>query len=200
MTNRTKILALATVGVVATSLAFAQTHANAFFGGLRSADGSFAQRFAQRFNIDESEVKTFMDELHAEKKAEHEADKDAKLDQLVTDGILTEEQKEAYKTKMEEFRSFMEENRPAPEDFASLTEEERQAQMEEHKTKMDEHRAEMEAWATEQGIDLEAVRKDLMPEGHKGRHGMRPGMRGEDRGPRPDFYFEQDEESPDDTI
>lgn len=113
-----------------------------------SGQGSLVERIATKFNLDESEVQ-------AEFKAHGQERQEARLDEAVADGTITEDQK----TLLMEKRAEMAESRP---DFSDMNEEEAMAAREEHRT-------EMKAWAEENGIDLEALR----PEGgQKHRAGM----------------------------
>lgn len=121
------------------------------------------QALVERFGLNQTEVETFFEEQHAARQAEREATHEANLDAAVTAGVITESQKDALVAKHAEMqveRETARENGEKPD-----------------KSEREEHRAEMEAWATEQGIDLEALHEFMQsqnPEG--GRHGMRKMM------------------------
>jgi hypothetical protein len=93
------------------------------------------QRIAEAFGLDQNEVAAVFEEERQERHQEH-------LDNLVEDGVITEEQRTLLEEKQEEMRA----EREAIRD-ADLTSEERHDAME-------ELRNEMETWAEENGIDL----------------------------------------------
>ena len=96
---------------------------------------------------------TWYTQKHDEMKKNMQQRLTEKLDQAVTDGKLTESQKQALLTKLsEEMGSFDKEN------FKKMTPEQR-------KTEIEKKRTELETWATSQGIDLNALPQFFM--GHK---------------------------------
>lgn len=108
---------------------------------------SIAQKIATRFNLNQDEVEQVFEENRAEHKAQMEQRQGERLDQLVSEGKLTEDQKNALIAKNEEWRNEREQNR---EEFRSMTKKERKESMEAHK-------AEMEKWFEENGIEREVV-------------------------------------------
>jgi len=107
----------------------------------QSKEGSthpMIQAFAQRFGLNEDEVKEVFDEVHADQFALIRESKEEGLNQAVEDGVITEEQKQALLDKFEEKK--------------------------EHKG---DHKVEMQTWFEEQGIDPEALR-EYWGYGHKG--------------------------------
>lgn len=118
---------------------------------------SLVQKLAQRFNLNESDVQAVFDEHHSEMHAQMKLRFEDHLSGLVTEGKITEAQKEAIFAKMEELKANRE---TLKEEFSSMSAEERKA-------KMQEKRAELEAWAQEQGIDL-SITGPLMFGHHKG--------------------------------
>ncbi|MFW5703578.1 MAG: hypothetical protein ACOCXQ_01975 [Patescibacteria group bacterium] len=96
-------------------------------------------QIAERFGLNEVEVRTVVEETQTANRAEHrkqrQEEMNDRLDKLVADGIYTQEQKELILQKHEEHQSD-EPSRGA-------------------------HHEEMEAWATEHNIDL----THLHPEG-----------------------------------
>lgn len=89
---------------------------------------SLIEKLADRFNLNEDEVKTFFDEQRQERHQLIMQSKEERLNQAVADGVITEEQKQALINK-----------------FA-----EKQAERE-------QHHEEMQAWFEQQGIDPEAL-------------------------------------------
>jgi len=99
------------------------------------------QEMVERFNLDESEVENFLNEKHQERMAEREAEVESKLNDAVSEGTITEDQKALILAKMEE-------NRTNKEDMRDLSREEKQEQAQ-------THREDMQTWAEQNGIDLE---------------------------------------------
>ena len=138
--------------------------------GLVSADdssdsngifGNLAQRISERFDLDQNEVESFFAEMHQERHQEREDRFEARLDELVSTGEITEEQKQAILNKHEEFQAQHQEMREALKDLTPV----------ERRETMETHHEEMKAWAEENGIDLEVVL------GSMGRfNGMKRGM------------------------
>lgn len=146
--------------ITATSLAVATFAILAGAASLQSVSAEelnnyppMVQRLAERFGLNADEVQEEFDTMHQERMQEREAQHNAQLDQLVEDGVLTQEQRDELEAMHEEFQA-------SHENMQSMTMEERHAAME-------EHRAEMDAWAEENNVDLLLIR----PEGR----GMGPG-------------------------
>lgn len=121
-------------------------------------DSAFATRLAQRFNLQEGEVKTFLAQEHEQRHENMKQRMEERLSTLVNEGKLTEEQKQAILAKhieLEALKETLKEKTP-----------------EERKAAMSEKRKEIEIWAQEQNIDLK-----LVFGGHfgnmTGRHGFR---------------------------
>lgn len=116
---------------------------------------------AERFNLDPVEVQAVFDAEHEEIRAAHEARAEERLQQMVVDGELTQEQADLITTKHEEHRALM-------EGLKDLTEEERG-------TAMKTHMEELRAWAEKNTIPVGM----LIGRGHHdGRdHGKHEGMK-----------------------
>lgn len=97
-------------------------------------------KLAERFGLNASDVQNVFQEVNDE----HEADRQARfaeyLDDLVSDGKLTETQKQTILDKHEEMESRMEE-------FKDLDPEQR-------REKMQQYHEELKKWATENGIEF----------------------------------------------
>ena len=130
------------------------------FGGGEGRD-SFIQALAEKFNLSEDEVDSFLEEQRTARQEERKTEREEHLNQLVSEGKLTEDQKNALIAKMEENQAEREANR---EEFQNMTREERQAQRQQHREEMDE-------WFEEQGIDKDEL-------GLRGGMGKRHGGRG----------------------
>lgn len=121
---------------------------------------SLAQRIAERFNLSQSDVQAVFDEVRKEKPAKMQANSEAQLSQLVTEGKITEAQKQLILQKRAELDAQRAANK---ESSKNLSQDERKAKMQAEKTAL-------ETWAKENGIDPQY----LMPQkgrGH-GRFGM----------------------------
>lgn len=97
----------------------------------------FIQKLIEKFNLNQEEVYNFLEEDREERRQEMQAHFEERLNQLVTDGKITETQKQAILSKKEEL------------------EQERAQNQEERGEKREEHMEEMKKWAEENGIDLD---------------------------------------------
>lgn len=153
--------------------------AQAVFADSTSKSLSVVERLSQRFNLKSDDVAQVFEEERTERQQERRQQQEEKLNQFVTDGKITEEQKQLILNKCEERRTEQEGNRAKKGSMKNLTSEERQAEMEARKNDREAHREEMENWLKENGIDS-ALLSDLGLGGfqggiHGGGHG---GMRG----------------------
>lgn len=161
---KNKILAVAgtaaVVGVTSLTglgIASAQSDSNVEPNGL-------VQKLAQKFNLDEGEVKAVFDEERTARETERQQKLETKLTQAVTDGTITEEQKQKIIAKISEIESereaFMESLKDATDD--------------ERKQAMEAKRTELKNWATENNIPEDYLRF-LGGPGHRGGPGGRMG-------------------------
>lgn len=111
---------------------------------------SIVDKIATKFSLNRDEVQLVFDEKHEERHAEREERQETRLQELVDNGMITSEQKTALQAKYEEMQA----KRQALHD--------QDLSHEEMRTQMEAARTEFEAWATEQGIDLEAIRPEGM--------------------------------------
>lgn len=120
-----------------------------------NGDG-LVDKIATTFGLNNEEVQAVFDEQKAERQVQKEENRAEHLQELVDNGTITTEQRDALETKKEEMKAAHE----ALKD-QDLTREE----MRENK---EQSREEFQQWAEEQGIDLESIK----PEGGKrGGHG-----------------------------
>ena len=103
------------------------------------------QKISQKFGLKESEVKTVFDQERTERQTQMKARFEERLNQAVSDGKITADQKKLIQAKHTEIEKERETNR---EKWQSMTQEERKASKESHKD-------EMQKWATENGIDMQ---------------------------------------------
>ncbi|OGD86998.1 hypothetical protein A2164_04195 [Candidatus Curtissbacteria bacterium RBG_13_35_7] len=116
------------------------------------------QKLVERFNLNQDEVVEVFQEAREERHQMMQEKIEERLNQAVTDGKITEEQKQAILAKKAEMQ-----NKRA--EFANLPREERwQA--------MNNFREEMRTWAQENNFDL----KEIFGFGHKGMDGKHFGM------------------------
>lgn len=142
----------------------------AFFGTTAYAQGNqngqrdMVQELAQKLGLDESKVQTAFDEIRSEHQEEMQAQFTDRLNQAVSEGKLTEDQKNLIIQKHEELSSQRESER---DQVQEMTREER-------RDFMQERRQEMQQWAEANGIDLQYL---MGPEGGRGPGtGMHGGM------------------------
>ena len=127
-----------------------------------SAYPSIVQKLVERFNLNTEEVQQVFDEVRNERRQQMQAHFEERLEQAVSDGKITKEQKQAILAKKGE----METNRGGlNKDLLSegLAPKERREEME-------SHRQEMKAWAEENGIDLDFLPM-LLGKGYRGGFG-----------------------------
>lgn len=109
---------------------------------------SLVQKISQKFGLNEAEVQAVFDETHAEMEAQRKGEHEKRLSQLVTEGKITEAQKQLIIAKGEELENKMKNSR---ETMANKTEAERKAIM-------DAERKELQEWANQNGIDLKYLK------------------------------------------
>ena len=122
--------ALLLTGVLTTSAVRAQEN---------SPGGGIAQRIAERFGLQTSDVQQVFDEVQTEHRQQMRSHQEERLNQLVEEGTITEEQKQALLEK----RAEMQVDRG---DCQILSPEERE-------TSREQHQAEMKSWLEENGLD-----------------------------------------------
>lgn len=123
------------------------------------------QKIAEKFNLNQDEVKQVFNEEREAHQAEMKQKREEELNKLVSEGKLTEDQKNALIAKQEEMQKNRESQR---EEMKDLSKEERQEKMKEYR---EAHRQEMEKFAEEQGIDLKEIHAQ-MGEGFGKKEGM----------------------------
>lgn len=117
---------------------------------------SIIQKLAQRFNLQEADVKAVFDEEHQARQAQMNTAFEQRLTQAVTDGKITEVQKTAILSKFSEMKAA----KLNPGQFKNQTPEQRKQVMEQKKS-------ELETWAKENGLTLETL-QSLIGHGGKG--------------------------------
>lgn len=125
-----------------------------------TAQQNLIQKIATRFNLNQADVQAVFDQDRTERQAAMKAEAQQRLNQLVTDGKITEAQKQLIITKQQELETKRESNKTT---MQNLTPEQR-------KTAMDTQRQELQTWASQNGIDLQYL---MFGHGGPGRgHGM----------------------------
>lgn len=104
---------------------------------------SIITKLVAKFNLNEEEVKAVFDSERQERETEMETKRQEELNKLVTDGKITEEQKQLIIAKQKELGDQMQANRESEKD---LSREDRQKLQQ---TRMEE----LKAWAQTNGID-----------------------------------------------
>jgi len=130
---------------------------------------SLITKIAQKFNLKEADVKSVFDEDKQAMQTKMKQKLSDNLSQLVTQGKITEVQKNAIIAKMAELQKKHEADRQSQK---SMTPEQRKAAM-------DKERSNLEAWAKEQGIDLSLIKGFGRGMGHGFGHGMGMKMMGQ---------------------
>lgn len=147
------VLTIAGITTVAAGTTLAQT---------TNGQDTMIQKLATKLGISEDKVKSAFDQIHSEHETEMKQKMEQHLSDLVSQGKITEAQKQAIIAKMAELRSAREAEKDS---FKNLTPEQRKA-------KMDAQKTDLENWAKSQGIDL-----SILPSIGHGGHGEFGGMR-----------------------
>jgi len=125
-----------------------------------STKTNLVDKLASRFNLNKDEVQKVFDENHSEMRAQKEQDYLSRLNQAVTDGKLTTQQKDLLVAKHTELETFM-------TSLQGKTATERRAAM-------DAQRTELEKWATDNSIPRDYL---MMMGGREGHGPEGKGMR-----------------------
>ena len=72
---------------------------------------AMTEQLSEKLGVDQSKVESAMQEIRTEHQAEEKAARDAKLDQAVEDGVLTEDQKTTLIQKRDQMREQMQQQR-----------------------------------------------------------------------------------------
>lgn len=159
--SRKVLVSLASVGLIATAAApvFAASPVSSQ-SSPQDRREILIQALVQRFNLNKSDVQQFFQDQESQRFNEVLTRLGERLSDEVTQGHLTEAQKNAILVKAKEVKA-------KHDALRSLSEAERETQMK-------QYRSELEAWVTQQGIDKRYLR-DLVGGGH---HGPRDGRHG----------------------
>jgi hypothetical protein len=149
------------IGFLAASALLGTTAYGVSLAYAEEGSGSYPpiiQKLVERFDLDSEEVVEVFSEARQERQAEKEERFAGRLEEAVSQGELTEEQKEALLAKHEELQQEREANR---EEFRSLSWEERRELRQ-------SRREELEAWAQANGIDVSYLFGGLLGCGRRG--------------------------------
>lgn len=128
------VLGLVLVGLL--SVSYASAHGS-------EMNSSIVQKIAERFNLSEDEVEAVFEEEREDHHAQMQAWWAERLDDLVNDGKVTSDQKQAIIDKHEEMHNQIIELQDLSFD--------------ERKEKMREIHEEFKSWSQEQGIDFPTI-------------------------------------------
>lgn len=103
------------------------------------------QKIADKFGLNLNEVKAVFDQERQDRQVQMESKFEDRLNQAVTDGKLTEDQKKLILTKHQEIQANRDQEKS---DEQNLTPEKRKNQME-------NRRQELKTWASQNGIDVQ---------------------------------------------
>ncbi len=104
---------------------------------------SFVQQLAQKLGIDQSKVQQAVDQIKQDHKGQMQTNFQSKLDQLVKDGKITQQQEQLILNKFQE----LSQNK---QNWKNLTPDQRKAQMQ-------QQRQDMQTWAQQNNIDLKSI-------------------------------------------
>lgn len=135
----------ATVLAIALALPLVMPMSSASAFDLGNMHETLIQRLAQRFGLQQSQVQSVFNEIRAEKQTEMQKALETRLTQAVSEGKLTEAQKQLLLAKHKEIHAQREQNR---ETWQSMTPQQRRDAMQKAQT-------ELQAWAKANNIDLD---------------------------------------------
>lgn len=138
------------LGVFGAGASYAQSNTN--------TPSNLVQMIAEKFNLNQADVQTVFDDHRNQMRQMHQANLEDRLNTLVSDGKLTEDQKNKLIEKMAEHQNDREEHQ-------NLSFEERQAERK-------EHREEFQTWLKDNGIDENILNFGMGrggPMGHEGK-------------------------------
>jgi hypothetical protein len=134
--NKKVIISAIVLGVVATGAIVWKTGiASAHFGGSDENKDKMAEELAAKLNIGTDQVSAAFAQIRTEHQAERKAEVSTKLDQAVTDGVITVEQKQKILDKLAENQT------------------ERLA----NKAEKKQNKEEMKQWFSDNGIDADKI-------------------------------------------
>ena len=137
---------LATILILGGMVSAGYFGAGAIFADDESQRNTIVTKLAQKFNLNESEVEAVFQSVRDERQVEMQQQREKRLNDAVNDRVITDAQKNAILTKMQE-----------------------------HQEERGQNRQEMQNWFEEQGIDQTKLRDYLGFGGHGSRKGIGPG-------------------------
>lgn len=166
MNTKKTILTMFVVGFIGYGLVGA---GNAYAQDTTARSNIFStlvEKIAATFKLDKAKVQEVVTQVETDHRTERQAEmkklQDERLSELVTEGKITEAQKQALIKKQAEMKA-----QYSSDAFKNMTQEQRSAVME-------KHRAEMKTWAESQGIDSQYL---MQGKGGRG-FGMKGGFGG----------------------
>lgn len=142
---KNKFLVPVTVLTIVCGLFLGASHIQAVTTTQENKFTSFIHELAQKFNINETELKNFFEDKRSAHMTRMHDNLDTKLDKLVSNGKITAAQKKLILDKLTELKN-NQKNRA--ENFNNMTEEQRKAAR-------DAERKDLQDWANKNGIDLQ---------------------------------------------
>ncbi len=162
MTTKTKILISAAVFSAATVVGMGAASTVGAFGWGGQNRSSLMATLSQKLGIDQSKLEKAFDEMRSDKQQQMLKTFEAKLDEAVKAGKLTEAKKKLILDKKSEY---MEARQKMSENWQNMTPAQRRAEAEKHRTEMRE-------WAEKNGIPSDFLFGGMGMMGAKGM-GMR---------------------------
>jgi hypothetical protein len=171
--NKKTVLTAIAITILGTGM-FASTRV--FAQSASDPMSTLVTKIADKFGLKKADVQSVFDQDRSDRQAEMEAKFESTLTQAITDGKLTETQKQLIIAKRKELDASRLTSKP--EDMQGKTEEERKAAMEANKTKMETERKALEDWAKQNGIDTKYLMGGFGMHGGPGRPGGLNGPEG----------------------
>lgn len=145
MKRKSKLLiTVAAIAVLNAGLLTSQASAFGWFNGSEHSS-SLVQKIADRFGLNKDEVQSVVDEFQAEMHAKQMSEYEIRLDQLVSEGKITAEQKELI----------IEKKNDIVEEWQAKVDELRNMSPAERKAAKEAFQQELAEWAAANNIDLQ---------------------------------------------
>lgn len=154
----TLVVTLAGIGLLGSTKALAADTST-------SPMSSLVQKIADTFGLKTTDVQAVFDQNRAERKAQMEASYSDRLAKLVTDGKITEAQKQLILAKNKELQTKRE---SVMQSMQGKTQEERKAAMEANRANREAEKTALEQWAKQNGIDIQYLMGGFGRGGHRG--------------------------------
>lgn len=133
-------------GLLTTSTIFAQNAS--------TQHSSLVEKIASTFGLNTSDVQAVFDQERTERRKEMQKKYEEQLTQYVSEGKITEQQKQLILDKHQEMQA---QHQAKRESLQNMTDSERKAAIAANRANREEQKTELEQWANQNGIDMQYI-------------------------------------------